>query len=334
MVHGVENALNVRRSPLSIPPGLPVDGQVTDRLPRPTSGSGPIPAPHLRIERRQEPGAGCLEALIRAHRSPQRPFLAVARRPVPTSTPLRPVPRRLHSLDQCLDIRLPVLCIRLPRHAIPPAGRVLVQVAPALQTTRDVAGPHRGADIGAACPRSPWLLSPAGRLACVLPIRRCPAHVACTGSVRPVRPHVRGFPPLGVLCGRRRPSGIRRAFPLRRPVGRSTAPPRFRPRAVSGFPLPCRMRRLPAGDASAAPTPVGPPKCFGVSLPAGRGLWTPAHLRRLAQAEALGWPSVRVHTLGGRPKRIAPLAQHVRGRGHPDGLQEALSTRRPSCSPW
>jgi hypothetical protein len=52
-------------------------------------------------------------------------------------------------------------------------------------------GLGRGLDIGAACRRSPCWLFPAGRLACVLPIRRCPAPVSCAGGVLPSRPSPR-----------------------------------------------------------------------------------------------------------------------------------------------
>jgi len=40
-----------------------------------------------------------------------------------------------------------------------------------------------------------------------------------------------------------------------------------------------------------------------------------------------------VKTLGVRNKRLAKRYQHCRVRGHPCGLQDALSTLRPSCSP-
>jgi hypothetical protein len=104
-------------------------------------------------------------------------------------------------------------------------------------------------------------------------------------------PPVRGFPTLGVLCVRRLPNDIRRAFlvtVLRRlPVERSTSPLRFRHSPVSRFPLLCLKSRIPACDASPSQEPVGPPKFFGVSLPACRGLWTPADLHLLANPDAL-----------------------------------------------
>jgi hypothetical protein len=136
----------------------------------------------------------------------------------------------------------------------------------------------------------------------------------------------------------RLPRGFRRAFPLtvilRLPVERSTSPPRCRHRAVSGVPLPCLKSRLPACHAFPSQEPLGPPKFFDASLPACRGLWTPADLRLLAHTEALVWPSVSVQALGGRHTLVSKLYQHFRVHGHPYGLQEALSTLRPSCSPW
>src|SRR2546422_4883907 len=105
---------------------------------------------------------------------------------------------------------------------------------------------------------------------------------------------------------------------LRLPDTCSTSQLRCRHRSVAGFPLPCLKSRLPASNAFHAPEPVGPPKGFDVSLPAGRGRWTPADLRILATSDARVWPSVRVTTLGVRTKRIAKLYQHFRVRGHPD----------------
>src|ERR1051326_6814016 len=61
----------------------------------------------------------------------------------------------------------------------------------------------------------PCLLSPAGRLAHAIPVRRVrdelPFRAAC---FRRVLPHVVGFPHRRVLCSIRPPKRIRRAFPL------------------------------------------------------------------------------------------------------------------------
>ena len=77
---------------------------------------------------------------------------------------------------------------------------------------------------------------------------------------------------------------------------------------------------------------LGPPKFFDASLPACHGLRTPADLPILAHTDGLVLPSVCVKTLGVRNKRLSKLYQHFRGRGSPCGLQDALSTLRPSCS--
>ena len=103
---------------------------------------------------------------------------------------------------------------------------------------------------------------------------------------RQVLPPVRGFPTLRVLCLIRHLMGIRRAFPLtvflRLPVRVSLPPFRFRYGPVSGFPLPCLNNRIPYSSLSLRQEPMGLPKFFDVSLPACRGLWTPADLLTLA----------------------------------------------------
>ena len=169
-----------------------------------------------------------------------------------------------------------------------------------------------------------------------------PLRATCS---RRVLPHGVGFPHLRVLRSIRLPIRIQRAFPftvlLRLPDGLSTSQLRFRHRSVSGFPLPCLTSRIPYSDASHAQEPLGAPTFFDVSLPACHGLWTPADLRILAPADALVWPSVCVNTLGVRNKPISKRSRHFRAcpgpdpgvRGHPCGLQDALSTPRPSCSP-
>ena len=79
---------------------------------------------------------------------------------------------------------------------------------------------------------------------------------------------------------------------------------------------------------------MGLPEFYSTSLPACHGLWTPADLHILANADDLVLPSVSVKTLGVRNKLMSKLYQHFRVRGHPYGLQDSLSTLRPSCSPW
>jgi len=136
----------------------------------------------------------------------------------------------------------------------------------------------------------------------------------------------------------RLPIRIRRAFPgtvlLRLPVEPSASQRRFQHRSVSGFPLTCPHSRIPYSDTSHSQELMGPPKFFDASLPACHGLWTPADLHILAKSDALVLPSLNVKTLGVRNKLISKLYQHFRVRGHPYGLQDSLSTLRPSCSPW
>jgi hypothetical protein len=255
-----------------------------------------------------------------------------------SSNQLRPVPLLLQPLSQCRDLRLQVLCLRLPRHAIHPTGRVLVQLAPAVQPPLAV---QAAVEVPNSVPLVRFRLvcypPQGGWLACFRSsgVRRtCPVRAT---SFRHVLPLVRGFPPLRVLCVLRLPTGIRRAFPLtvllRLPDERSTSPLRFRPSSVSGVPLPCLNSRIPACNAFPSPEPVGPPQFFDVSLPACRGLWTPADLRIRANADARVSPSVSVNTLGVRHKLISTLYPHFRVRDHPYGLQDSLSPLRPSGSP-
>ena len=99
-----------------------------------------------------------------------------------------------------------------------------------------------------------------------------------------------------------------------------------------GFPLCVSISVYPTFDASSMQEPMGPPKFFGVSLPACHGLWTPADLHILATTDALVLPSVHVKTLGVRNKLISKLYQHFRARGHPYGLQDSLCTPHLLCS--
>ena len=78
----------------------------------------------------------------------------------------------------------------------------------------------------------------------------------------------------------------------------------------------------------------GLPEFYVSSLPACHGLRTPADLHTLANPGAPVLPSVYVKTLGIRNKLISKLYQHFRERDLPYGLQNSLSTLRPSCSSW
>jgi len=78
--------------------------------------------------------------------------------------------------------------------------------------------------------------------------------------------------------------------------------------------------------------PVGLPTFFDASLPACHGLRTPADLPFLALPEGRVLPSGAFKP-SASAIAISKRYQHFRVRGHPCGLQDALSTLRPSCSP-
>src|SRR2546427_8058898 len=78
---------------------------------------------------------------------------------------------------------------------------------------------------------------------------------------------------------------------------------------------------------------LGLPKFFfDVSVPACHGLRTPADLHNLAKSVALMLPSGALKP-SASAIAMSKLYQHFRVRGHPYGLQDVLSTLRPSCSP-
>ena len=134
----------------------------------------------------------------------------------------------------------------------------------------------------------------------------------------------------------RHPIRIRRAFPvtvlLRLPVPCSTVERRFQHCSVSGFPLRCLRSCIPSSKVFHVQERLGLPKFFDVSLPACHGLRTPADLHNLAKSVALMLPSGALKP-SASAIAMSKLYQHFRVRGHPYGLQDALSTLRPSCSP-
>ena len=134
----------------------------------------------------------------------------------------------------------------------------------------------------------------------------------------------------------RHPIRIRRAFPvtvlLRLPVPCSTVERRFQHCSVSGFPLRCLRSCIPSSKVSHVQERLGLPTFFDVSLPACHGLRTPADLHNLAKSVALMLPSGALKP-SASAIALSKLYQHFRVRGHPCGLQDSLSTLRPSCSP-
>ena len=134
----------------------------------------------------------------------------------------------------------------------------------------------------------------------------------------------------------RLPRRIQRAFPvtvlLRLPGACVLVELRFQHCSVSGFPLPCLRSCIPSSPSFHAQECLGPPKFFDASLPACRGLRTPADLPLLAMS--VGSCCLRERSNPRRPHQaLSKLYQHFRVRGHPCGLQDTLSTLRPSCSP-
>jgi hypothetical protein len=78
---------------------------------------------------------------------------------------------------------------------------------------------------------------------------------------------------------------------------------------------------------------MGPPPFFDASLPACHGLWTPADLPLLAKADGRVLPSGAFIPSASATRAFSKLFPPFRVCGHPYGLQDALSTLRPSCSP-
>jgi len=109
---------------------------------------------------------------------------------------------------------------------------------------------------------------------------------------------------------------------------------RFQHSSVSGFPHQCLYSCIPYSHSPHNRSPLGLPGFSDVSLPACHGLRTPADLHTLANPGASVLPSVYVKTLGIRNKLMSKLYQHFRERDLPYGLQDSLSTLRPSCSSW
>ena len=107
---------------------------------------------------------------------------------------------------------------------------------------------------------------------------------------------------------------------------------RFQHCSVSGFPLRCLRSRIPSSQVFHVQERLGLPKFFDASLPACHGLRTPADLPLLANPDGRVLPS-GAFTPSASAIAISKLYQHFRGRGPPCGLQDALSTLRPSCSP-
>ena len=200
-------------------------------------------------------------------------------------------------------------CIRLRRPAISPTGRVLVQVVPAVPDTS--ASRHRDRSRnGVACRLSLCWLCPAGRGASGGPLRPCPAAVSWAGGVLPSRPS-----PCPWLS--HAPSTLRDTDT---------------PAASGGFPCDRLLSSLCGVPAVSGRSRWGFPSALDASLPACHGLRTPADLPLLAISEGLCCLRERANPRR-PPSAMSKRYQHCRGHGHPCGLQDTLSTLRPSCSP-
>jgi len=112
----------------------------------------------------------------------------------------------------------------------------------------------------------------------------------------------------------------------------STRVRRFQHGSVSGCPLPCLRSCRPYTNVFHGQERRGPPTFFDASLPACHGLRTPAALPLLALAEKPVWPAGAFKP-SASAIAMSKLYQHFRVRGHPCGLQDTLSTLRPSCAP-
>jgi hypothetical protein len=183
-------------------------------------------------------------------------------------------------------------------------GRVLVEVVPAVQqqldgeTALQVPKPMVLVDtcfVGYGPPGGSLMVVRADSVRHQLPVGAT--------YFRHVLPHVRGFPTLRVLCVIRRPIGIRGAFPVTGLLRLPAVPGAEGASQVLRRLFSCMPRPVDAGGP-APPRPIG-----GARMAFGS-----------------------VQTLGVRNIRFSKLYQHFRVRGHPYGLQDTLSTPRPSCS--
>ena len=220
----------------------------------------------------------------------------------------------------------------LPRHAIHPTGRILIQVAQHEGTRHS--STRKGPESG-ACRLSPCRLCPAGEWACASGPPVSGASVLCGLRPSVVLPHVRGFPTRGVRCVIRLPTGIRRAFPvtvlLRLPGTCSPSPLRFR-QSLRVSPSRAsiavyRRRRFPRTGACGA-SQVLRRLSSGMPRPVDSG--GPSHPR------PRGCSCV---AFGARSNPSASATSVFRSctspsGAHPYGLRDSLSTLRPSCSPW
>ncbi len=92
----------------------------------------------LFVNRAQQFGAGQLHELVFQSRDAQRSLCSVLFGYVDAPDQFGPVAFRLHSLGQIGDVRFQVACIGLCRKPVDAAGRVPVQVVPAVHQQLDI----------------------------------------------------------------------------------------------------------------------------------------------------------------------------------------------------
>jgi hypothetical protein len=260
-----EEACDIDFSHIPLHPLLQGEGEVPDRIQRPASRARAVAAipTVLFIDGSAQLRAGQLHQLLCEGGNAPWPFLAVFFRHVTALHQLGSGAFPLQALRQCLKIGVQMLCIRLCRSLVSPAGCVLLQVVPAGQQPLGIQAPvpiptsvsRVDACLVGYSPQGGWLMwfrSDYVR-------HQFPGRAPYS---RHVLPHVVSFPHLRGLCVIRHPSGLRWAFPV------------------------TVLLHLPVAQES-----LGLATCFDVSLPACRGLWTPADLPLLAHADGLVLPS-------------------------------------------
>jgi hypothetical protein len=289
LVQVVKAAVDLSLYQVAIPSGLEVKGEVADRLQRPPSGAIAVTALANILLRdcRQQLRAGPWHQLVFQRGNASGPFRAVGLRNVTASDQFGPVALRFPSLDQGLDVVVQIDGIGVCRDLVHPTGRLLIQGLPAgesqLRIPASVQIPTPVSRGGFGFVGSPpqgggLLILRSDGVRQAWPVR--------APSCRHVRPRVVGLPHRRVLCVLRLPRRIQRAVPmpvlLRLPGACALVELRFQHCSVSGFPLPCLRSCIPSAPPFHAQEGLGPPKCFDASLPACRGLRTPADLPLLA----------------------------------------------------
>ena len=238
--------------------------------------------------------------------------------------------RVCRGLAQGLDRRRPVADAG---HVTPstPTGRLLRPGAPAVPPARDVPAPSRSRPRG-ACSAVAWAALP--RRAVGLRAAEPPVSGARVLGGRP--PAVRACPRAASEAGADSPAASGgRALASDSPTclaHRSSRSLRCPPRPGAGCPRLGRRRGVPGVRLSRRRRLGGLPRASpSRGRPAAAG-----GLQRTCTASPRRRLVCGLHcacTPRRPPPASPPRDPPCRGRGHPDGLQETRSTRRPSCAP-